>query len=81
MAKEIMPQQLREKKNKAVTVAAVAAFFLAAVTAFAFSGEVGTTDEDLPFMGTFMIASVLYFILIYTLVLLVIGLFKDNKTE
>lgn len=75
-----MPQP-RKKKNKAVTVAAVAAFVLAAITAFAFSGEAGTTDEDLPFMGTFIIASVLYFILIYTLVLLAVGLFKDNKTD
>ncbi len=75
-----MPQP-REKKNKAVTVAAVAAFVLAAITALAFSGEAGTTDEDLPFMGTFIITSVLYFILIYTLVLLVVGLFKDNKTN
>lgn len=76
-----MPRH-HKNKNKAAAVIFVAALFLAALTAFSLSGDSGgMTDEDLPFVSTFIIASALYFVFIYTLVLIVIGLFKDNKVN
>jgi len=73
-----MPQP-RASRSKAVTVAAVAAFVLAALTALALRGEAGTTDESMPFLGTFILFAVLYFIFAYTLALIAVGLFKDNR--
>lgn len=71
--------QLRKRPSKAATVATVAAFALAALTALALRGEAGTTDESMPFLGTFILCAIIYFIFAYTLVLIAVGLFKDNR--
>lgn len=79
MAKEIKPAMLQEKtRYKAIAVAAVMAFILGNITAYALSGTPGTNEEDLPYLGTLALSSILYFILIYMLTLLVIGLFSNN---
>jgi|GEM_PF-2244497 len=76
-----MPQP-RNPRSKAATVAAVAAFLLAALTGLALRGDGSSmTDENMSFWGVFTVSAVFYFILSYMLTLLAVGLFKDNKTE
>lgn len=73
-----MPQQ-RVKRHKAITVASVMAFFFAFITAAFFAP--GNGDEEFNILGTFVFSAMIYFALIYPLVLISIGLFKDSKTE
>lgn len=75
-----MPQQ-RVKRQKAITVAAVLVFFLAFITAIAFSTGYDGNDESLNIIIMFVLSTMIYFALIYPLVLITIGLFKDNNTE
>ena len=70
-----MPAQAK-KKQKAITVAAVVAFLLALITSFALSDD---ADENIPFIGAFLISFILFFVLAYMITLMIVGLFKDNK--
>lgn len=74
-----MPQH-RVKRQKAITVAAVLAFFLAFVTAMVYSMPPTDPFEELSLIGTFIASTMVYFVPAYLLSLLSLGMFdKENN--